>query len=118
MRQRMHRRRLVLARNHHARAAMLLKIGGDCVNRLSNLSLRLRPVPHPESTRKASRQPLDFYRTNGQPMIRLCSGRGGITLDDVETAHIAIGIPALCEIANVADIARKSGIQEISVERH
>src|SRR5271168_5517743 len=51
------------------------------------------------------------------PMIRLSPGRRRRALDHIQPVHVAIGIAALGEVADVADIPRKTRIQEVGVER-
>ncbi len=51
-------------------------------------------------------------------MIRLHPGRSRRALDHVQPVHVAVGIAALGEIADVARVAGKSGVEKISVERN
>jgi hypothetical protein len=51
------------------------------------------------------------------PVIRLRSRRRRRALDHIQPVHLAVGIAALGEVADVADISRKTRIQEVGVER-
>ena len=50
-------------------------------------------------------------------MIRLRPRRRRRALDHVQPVHVAVGIAALGEVADVADISRKTRIQKVGVER-
>src|SRR5438874_12554719 len=66
---------------------------------------------------KETHKLVELRSAQRQPVIRLRSRRGHRALDHVQPVHLAVRIAALGEIADVADISRKTRIQKVGVER-